>query len=170
MKIFLYFFFLSTILFFSCKEQKFEAPPSTQWKNNFVLFDTINTNLKHGQTHLSVYSSVYSKTEHRTHELTATVSMRNLSMKDSLFITTADYFNTKGEKIKTYLNGIIGLGPLETVEIVIGQNNIAGGTGGNFVFDWYTSITSPHFEAIMISTSGQQGISFRTEGINLLDK
>lgn len=170
MRFYIYTSFVFSFLMISCKEKNIDTPPSTQWKNNYVKLDTSHRALTHGQTHLSVYSSVYSQTEHRTHDLTATVSMRNLSMKDSLYISNADYFNTKGEKIKSYLTKAIGLAPLETVEIVIGQKNTKGGTGGNFVFDWYANSIPPHFEAIMISTSGSQGISFRTEGINILDK
>lgn len=143
------------------------APKSVSFEHKKVNLNTVDSTLQKGLTHLSVYSSIYSQTEHRTHNLTATVSMRNVNITDSLFITKAVYHDTKGEVIHTYFDYPVGLGPLETLEIVINEKEHLGGTGGNFIFEWYTPDNLPHFEAVMISTSGQQGISFRTEGINL---
>ena len=55
---------------------------------------------------------------------------------------------------------------METVEIVIDEMDEQGGTGANFMFDWAMKKTSnePLFEGVMISTSGQQGLSFTTQG------
>jgi len=55
---------------------------------------------------------------------------------------------------------------METVEIVIDEKDQEGGTGANFLFDWSIKPNShePYFEGVMISTSGQQGLSFTTEG------
>ena len=41
-----------------------------------------------------------------------------------------------------------------------------GGTGANFLFEWKLNkkANEPFFEAVMISTSGQQGLSFTTQG------
>jgi hypothetical protein len=97
------------------------------------------------------------------------VSLRNISPNDSIYILKADYFNNKGDLIKEYLNEPIYLKPLETIDIVIDEANTEGGTGGNFVFNW--AIRNKHheplFEAVMISTSGQQGLSFVTRGLKI---
>ena len=44
-----------------------------------------------------------------------------------------------------------------------------GGTGANFIFEWAIKRKSnePIFESVMISTSGQQGLSFTTQGIRI---
>lgn len=120
-----------------------------------------------GSTYLSVYSEIYSVTEHRTHDLTVTVSMRNISSSDSVFLYRSDYYDTHGERIRTYFDQPIYIAPLETVEIVIDEADEHGGTGGNFIFDWAVrpGIHEPYFEAVMISTSGQQGLSFTTRGV-----
>ena len=54
---------------------------------------------------------------------------------------------------------------METVEIVIDENDKEGGTGANFHFDWRIKPLSnePLFEAVMISSFGQ-GLSFTTQG------
>ncbi len=122
-----------------------------------------------GSTYLSVYSQIYSETEHRSHNLTATVSMRNTSCIDTIYICSADYYNTKGELIRKYFDKTIYLKPMETVEIVIDQSDKEGGTGANFIFNWQTKekCSQPLFECIMISTYGQQGLSFTTTGIRV---
>ena len=120
-----------------------------------------------GQTYLSVYSQIYSQSEMKTHNLTVTVSMRNINMEDTVFITKAEYFDTKGKSIRDYVTLPIYIAPMETVEIIIDQNDKQGGTGANFVFDWKIQKTSnpPLFEGVMISTYGQQGLSFTTQGV-----
>ncbi|HPI80311.1 MAG: DUF3124 domain-containing protein [Cyclobacteriaceae bacterium] len=120
-----------------------------------------------GSTYLSVYSEIYQVTEGRTYHLTVTVSMRNISSTDSVYVFSAKYYNTKGHLIRTYFEKPIYISPLETVEIVISEGDKEGGTGGNFIFEWGspTLENEPHFEAVMISTTGQQGLSFTTQGI-----
>jgi hypothetical protein len=123
--------------------------------------------LEFGHSYLSVYSQIYSLSEHRQHDLTATISIRNTSIDDSIFILNAEYYNTQGDLLRSYFDHPIYLAPLETVEIVIDEGDREGGTGANFLFDWKIKHDSnePLFEAVMISTSGQQGLSFTTNGI-----
>lgn len=118
-------------------------------------------------SYLSVYSEIYQLTQGLTYDLTATVSIRNISSTDTVFILRADYYNTKGDLIRTYFDQPVFVKPLETIEIVIDERDKDGGTGANFIFEWATpnAAVEPHFEAVMISTTGQQGISFTTQGI-----
>lgn len=119
-----------------------------------------------GKTYLSVYSEVYHLKDGRTHNLTATVSMRNPNPTDTIYIQSAHYFNTQGEEIRSYFDKAIFVAPMETVQIVIEENDKEGGAGASFLFDWNTKTSSnaPLFEGVMISTSGQQGLSFKTTG------
>ena len=123
--------------------------------------------LNNGTTYLSVYSQIYSLSEHKTHDLTSTISLRNTDLKDSVFIKKATYYNTQGKLIQTYIAHPIFLKPMETIEIVINERDEQGGTGANFIFEWATkdSNSEPLFEGVMISTSGQQGLSFTTRGV-----
>ncbi len=125
-----------------------------------------------GSSYLSVYSQIYSETEHKTHPLTGTVSIRNANRADSIFITKAEYFDTTGKSIRTYFDQLIFLKPMETVEIVIDQEDLSGGSGANFIFDWFVKpgTNKPIFECVMISTYGQQGLSFMTHGYELIPK
>ena len=127
--------------------------------------------LTKGSTYLPVYSQIYQLHEKVTYDLTVTVSLRNISPKDTVFIFRADYYNTEGHIIRKYFNDPIYIKPLETVEIVIDEADTAGGTGGNFIFDWGVpnERNAPLFEAVMISTTGQQGLSFLTRGVRIFD-
>ena len=158
----------STILLISCKEEKeISSINPVNWEKR--ISKITDENFISGATHLSVYSQVYSYTEHKKHSLTFTVSMRNTDRQDTIYIKKADYYDTHGKLIRSYFNHPIYLAPMETVEIVIDETDKEGGTGGNFMFDWIIKQQSnqPLFEAVMISTSGQQGLSFTTTGVKV---
>ncbi|MGY5355027.1 DUF3124 domain-containing protein [Wenyingzhuangia sp. IMCC45467] len=158
----------TTILIISCKEEKeISSINPVNWEKRITNIN--RDSLLPGTTHLSVYSQIYSYTEHKKHSLTVTVSMRNTDRNDTIYIKKADYYDTHGKLIRSYFKHPIFLAPMETVEVVIDETDKEGGTGGNFMFDWIIKPTSnqPLFEAIMISTSGQQGLSFTTTGIKV---
>ncbi|MBU2928582.1 DUF3124 domain-containing protein [Winogradskyella psychrotolerans] len=117
-----------------------------------------------GKSYLSVYSQIYSYSQHKTYNLTAMISIRNTSDKDSMYLSQVNYYDTHGSLLKAYINNPVYLTPMETIDIVINEVDIAGGTGGNFIFNWETPQDSPEpiFEGVMTSTSGQQGLSFLT--------
>ena len=133
------------------------------WSQRTIKNKNINA-LYQASSYLSVYSEIYSNNEKTTHNLTVTLSMRNISSADTIFILNANYYNTEGHLIKSYFEHPIYILPLETAELVITEK---GGTGGNFIFDWASNgpEIEPLFEGVMISTSGQQGISFVTQGV-----
>jgi hypothetical protein len=152
----------------SCTQKEGSTPQSKEdWSARSI--DFLDKSLLNGQTYLSVYPEVYHLKEGRTHDLTATVSMRNPNPADTIYIQSARYFNTQGKEIRSYFQQPIYIAPLETVQIVIEENDREGGAGASFLFEWSTKLNSiePLFEGIMISTSGQQGLSFKTKGIRI---
>lgn len=155
------------VVLFACNPPVETTPlPTVNWDKRSATPSTVDS-LTKGSTYLSVYSEIYQVTENRTYHLTVTVSMRNISSTDTVYILNAMHYNTKGDLIHTYFDKPIFIAPLETVEIVINEGDKEGGTGGNFIFDWASPSPAiePHFEAVMISTTGQQGLSFTTQGI-----
>lgn len=158
--------FLICLTFINCENNKGSSsfePITWGARNAPLIADSISIK---GQTYLSVYSEIYNLTDLRTHALTATVSLRNVSQSETIFISNANYYNTHGDLTREYVKAPIYIKPMETLEIVIAELDIEGGTGGNFMFDWHTpkQCPEPLFEAIMISTTGQQGLSFTTVG------
>jgi len=162
---------LFVVLFavFACSEHKKEAISKTvNWESREAKTESGQLQFK-GSSYLSVYSEIYDMSDETKHLLTATVSLRNTSLTDSLFISKADYYNTKGNLIRSYIKNPIYLVPMETVEIVINRRDTLGGSGANFIFDWATRVetTDPIFESVMIWTTGTQGISFLSKGVRL---
>lgn len=162
-------FFFSCLLCISCQKNiQTEDVSPINWKKRNVQLP-LKDSLKMGKSYLSVYSEIYSITEHRTIALTVTVSLRNISVDKPVYLLNASYYNTKGDLIRSYFENPILLNPLETLEIIIDEKDTHGGSGANFIFDWAINSSGhePLFEAVMISTSGQQGISFTTQGVKL---
>ncbi|SKB52263.1 DUF3124 domain-containing protein [Maribacter arcticus] len=154
-----------TITLFSCMQEKeISSINPENWSKREVSIPTKDS-LMHGKSYLSIYSQIYSSTEHKTHNLTAMVSLRNTSEKDTLFILKAEYFDTHGTSLRNYFSHPIYLAPLETTAIIIDEMDVEGGTGSNFIFEWKSPIGSPEplFEGVMNSTVGQQGLSFTTQ-------
>lgn len=162
--------FLS-MLFYSCQSETDKYPvKQADWESRKLEILDFN-DFSEGKTYLPVYSHIYHIHEHRTFDLTITISIRNVSQVDSVYILKADYYNTIGGNIREYIKNPIYLKPMETVEIIIAEQDIEGGSGANFMFDWAVKNDKnpPLFEAIMISTNGQQGLSYATRGVQVFE-
>lgn len=151
--------------FYACQEEVKQEVDTQRNQFQRNITHALPDSLLNGSSYLSVYSQIYNETEHKTYNLTATVSIRNVNSRDTIYIDNAEYFNTRGHAIRKYFKKTVYLAPMETVEIVIEENDKEGGTGANFHFDWRIKPSSnePLFEAVMISSFGQ-GLSFTTQG------
>ena len=116
--------------------------------------------------YLPVYSDIYHMSGERRYPLTVTASVRNVSARDSIYVTRVDYYDSEGRLHREYLKGPIALGPLASVEFVVEHDEKEGGAGANFLIDWGArdSIDAPIIQGVMIGTTSKQGISFVTEG------
>lgn len=117
--------------------------------------------------YIPIYSDIFYVDAKHTFSLTATLSIRNTSFKDSIYVFSIDYYNSQGEKVRRYNESTLLIKPMESVEFVVDNKDDTGGVGANFVVDWggKLNVQRPYFQGIMIGTMGQQGISFTTEGI-----
>lgn len=153
------------VLLLSCDERKEMSSINPEnWANRAINL-TSKDSLEYGKSYLSIYSQIYSKTEHRTHNLTSMISMRNTSDLDTIYLLRAEYYDTHGKSIRKYFDSPIYLAPMETTEIIIDESDVSGGTGSNFILEWKipSNCPEPLFEGIMTSTLGQQGLSFTTK-------
>lgn len=123
--------------------------------------------LSKGQTvYVPVYSHIYSMDKERDYYLTATLSIRNTDMKYAISILTAEYYDTHGKRLRSYIETPVQLEAMGSTHYVIEEFDKSGGVGANFVVRWKSAqpVTAPLMEAVMISTRGQQGISFTSRG------
>lgn len=162
---------LSSFFFLSCVEDN----PNKQ-SNEMIDNQQVNAVSQLGDRdttdeqfmYVPIYSDIYNKNRGERTLLTATLSVRNTSRKDTLFLTTVDYYDTAGSLVRGYLDEPIYLRPLESLDYVIEESDKAGGTGANFLVGWYahTEIT-PLMQAVMIGGLGHRAFAFTTEGIHV---
>jgi len=152
-------------LLYSCQQRK--APETkhhpaihytTVEKTTFALTELV---------YIPIYSDIYYVDSKHTFSLTATLSIRNTSFKDSIYVFSIDYYNSGGQKVRRYNESTLLVKPMESVEFVVENKDDTGGVGANFVVEWgaKSGAQKPFFQGVMIGTTGQQGISFTTEGI-----
>ncbi len=122
------------------------------------------------KTYVPIYSNIYRGTRSERTMLTATLSIRNTSEKDSLFVNRVDYFNTQGTLVRSYLKKTIYLDPMETIDYVIEERDTLGGSGANFIVGWYgKQHLAPVIQSVMIGGLANKVFSFTTEG-SLIDE
>lgn len=116
--------------------------------------------------YVPAYSHVYSGDGDRDVLLTATLSVRNADSTRPIRLASVRYVGSEGQAIRSYVEAPQTLGPLATASFAVAENDRAGGVGASFLVEWTAneSVTAPVVQAVMISTAGQQGISFVTEG------
>ena len=162
-------FLMLAFLTLACEDrQEISSINPVNWSKRSATIDPRDS-LQSGKSYLSVYSQIYSISQHKTHNLTAMVSLRNTSDKDTIYLLRAEYYDTKGKPVRTYFEHPIYLSPLETTEIIVDEHDLTGGTGSNFIIEWKTpkNCPEPLFEGIMNSTMGQQGLSFTTQAVRI---
>jgi Protein of unknown function (DUF3124) len=154
------------MLVISCKEsdnsvKEIKSHPS----HNYRFVDIDSLQMDYLQTeYVPVYSDIYHRSGTLRFNLTVTLSVRNTSMNDSVFIFSTTYYDSVGKKLKEYVDSSILLAPLESIEFVVDEKEMEGGAGANFIVSWGTKNYSDQLliQAVMIGTYGQQGISFIT--------
>jgi hypothetical protein len=142
--------------------------PETRHHSNYH-FDTVDpASVEQTEwVYIPIYSDIYYLDSKHTFSLTATLSIRNTSFKDSIYVFSIDYYNSAGQKVRRYNESTLLIKPMESVEFVVDNKDDTGGVGANFVVEWgaKAGAQKPFFQGVMIGTTGQQGISFTTEGI-----
>jgi len=161
-------FFLS-----SCKQPKATEQPveilDEHTLDRRVNEATVDSLMR--EVYVPIYSDIYNQTRDSRTLLTATLSIRNTSIRDSLFISKIDYYNTAGDLVRSYLDQPVYLRPMESIDYVIEQQDTSGGSGANFLIDWYSKKPlAPLFQAVMVGGLGAQAFSFTTEGVEVGDR
>lgn len=159
---------LLSLLFFSCIETNPNLVTEKIIKAQTLhyLESTIrDSTLVSKKIYVPIYSNIYRGTRSERTMLTATLSIRNTSAKDSLFVKRIDYFNTEGDLVRKYLNKDIYLDPMETIDFVIEERDTLGGSGANFIVDWYGKRhLTPVIQSVMIGGLANRVFAFTTEG------
>ena len=98
------------------------------------------------------------------------LSVRNTDMTAPLYLSTVHYYDTNGKLSKKYVDQLIRLEPLQTIEFLVERHDITGGSGANFILEWRATdagVQAPFIEAVMVGRSGTNAISFVSPGRTL---
>jgi Protein of unknown function (DUF3124) len=129
--------------------------------------------LSKGQlVYVSVYSHVYHGDQEKKFLLTGMVSIRNTDPNHAITIMLADYYDSDGKVIKSYVPKPLTLNPMASTRFVVKESDTKGGSGANFLVQWRaeTEVNEPIMEGVMIGAAGQQGISFTSRGKAIKNK
>lgn len=119
--------------------------------------------LSRGQTlYVPVYSNIFSAPKKIPFNLSTILSIRNTDMASAITVVSADYYDTRGKLVRRYYQKPVTLGPLESADIYLPEEDTAGGSGANFIVTWSAQgeVNAPIVEAVMIGMKSGQGISF----------
>ena len=120
--------------------------------------------------YVPIYSDIYVDSQNPNSLLSATLSIRNTSFEDSLFLSKIDYYDTDGLLVTTFIDKQISLPPMATLNYVIEKDDDTGGPGANFIvaLSGRNENLRPLIQAIMIGHDGNIGFSFSTNGHSLI--
>lgn len=171
------YYFFSIFLLLLCNACSIESNPNLNREGEDKLEEHEiflgDVDMSHTDTvYVPIYSDIYSKSKDTRFLLTATLSIRNTSLTDSVYLQVIDYYDTHGDLVRHYIDGNLLLKPMQSIDYVIDEEDEVGGTGANFILVWgaKSAKVKPIFQGVMVSTAGQQGISFLTEGVSISQK
>ncbi|MBN2160496.1 MAG: DUF3124 domain-containing protein [Spirochaetes bacterium] len=121
-----------------------------------------------GQTvYVPAYATIFHGDREHQYKLTITLSIRNTDIERPITLMAVDYYDSSGKRLKRYLPGKRLVSPLKALHYVVDESDVSGGPGACFIVQWYSAapVSPPVVEAVMIGTSGQQGISFISRGV-----
>ena len=144
----------------------------------FLLFSAAiaiaesDTKLSRGETvYVSVYSNVFVGSVKERFQLSSMLSVRNTDPKHPITITKADYYNTDGRIVKSYIFTPVRLNPLASKYYFVEPQDERGGEGANFLVKWTAEqpVNQPIIETLMLNLYGKQGLAFRCAGKIITD-
>lgn len=159
---------LLIVLLAACQQEK-RAETLDKMRHpshQYTFVDLQSDAVKYLETdYIPIYSDIYHIDGTKRFLLTSTLSIRNSSLTDSVYVFSADYNDSYGKQLRKYIDSTILLKPLESIEFVVEHQEDKGGAGASFLVEWGADRNACQLliQAVMTGTSNQQGLSFLTE-------
>ena len=137
---------------------------------NNPAFGQSSPGRSHGQfLYLPIYSHVWHGEVDRSGQPTKTlvsisVSIRNTDPAKSIRISSAQYYDTDGKRLKEYVTSPKIIVPMGTYEIFVPRSDDTGGSGANFLISWKsdTPVSPPIVEGFHANIPLGRSIAFTT--------
>jgi len=159
--------FLSLGLFLACSQptEKSAINSTDEEKLEFSAISTTNFPIRE-VIYVPAYSEISAQYGKSKLSFTVSLSVRNTSRKDTIYIDRVEYYDAMGNLIKTYLEKTILLQPLQSASFLVEQKDNIAGEGGNFLVYYASAVVNnvPEAQAVMISSSGHEDVSLITRG------
>ncbi len=126
-----------------------------------------DTQLSKGETvYVSVYSNVFVGSAKEKFQLSSMLSVRNTDPKHPITVMKADYYDTDGRIVRSYVYTPVRLDPLASKYFFVEPQDARGGEGANFLVKWTAEqpVNQPIIETLMLNLYGKQGLAFRCPG------
>lgn len=128
-----------------------------------------------GQTlYLPIYSHIWhGETDKKGQPMkvlvSVSVSIRNTDPLKSIRVTSAQYFDTDGKKLREYIASPKTIGPMGTYELFVPRSDDTGGSGANFVISWKADAPAspPVVEGFHANLAVGRSIAFTTSARSL---
>jgi hypothetical protein len=119
-----------------------------------------------GRTFIPLHSTLLGQGGVTRLNFSGALSIHNASATNVLAIEKIEYRNGSGQLIESYLSDPLYLKPYASLQVLIAQDDVRGGTGASFTVDWSTIEGSdePLIEAIMTSFTGPHSYAILSPG------
>ena len=133
-------------------------------------FDQLSPARSSGQRlYLPIYSHIWHGDVDSTGQpmktlLSISVSIRNTDPVRSIHVTSAQYYDTDGKRLRDYLRSPKTIGPMGTYEIFVPRSDDTGGSGANFVISWKSDAPAspPIVEGVHVNLPAGRSFAFTT--------
>lgn len=129
--------------------------------------DPVVTRSSGQSLYLPIYSHVWHGEMDKQGQPTKTlvsvsVSIRNTDAQRPIRVTSAQYFDTDGKKLREYLQVPKTIGPMGTHEIFVPRSDDTGGSGANFIISWKSDqpASPPVVEGLHANMPAGRSIAF----------
>ena len=158
---------LVTLLLVACGEGD-TRPPSSEVAARAAAADPIGELGDHHVIYVPTYSHV-THGEGTARRLTTTLSVHNISFRDSIWVHKVRYYNTDGKIVRDFLQEKVSLSPMATYQVRVSPGDTTR-LGANFLVEWegQAGVPAPLVEAVHVSLSSSIGTSFVTRGTQLV--
>ena len=111
-------FILLAILFTACQENKFRLQYDHQ--NILYIDKSAMPELEINESvYVPAYSDLYYESQEKKTFFTVILSLRNISFTDTLYFTHIDYYSSHGKLLRQYIDRVLVLRPMESMEYIV---------------------------------------------------